>query len=88
MASSWSHICYRPALVVVLLPSLLLIGIFSYYPALRSLIGGFYRWNGFSAPVYAGCRSSPSTSSPREAVFEVGSGAHQFTGPALTVSFS
>ena len=26
----------------MLLPSLLLIGIFSYYPALRSLIGGFY----------------------------------------------
>jgi len=38
----------------MLLPSLLLIGIFSYYPALRSLVGGFYQWNGFSPPVYAG----------------------------------
>jgi ABC-type sugar transport system permease subunit len=38
----------------LLVPSLLLIGIFSYYPALRSLIGGFYQWNGFSPPVYAG----------------------------------
>jgi raffinose/stachyose/melibiose transport system permease protein len=45
---------YRPLLAMLLLPSLLLIGIFSYYPALRSLIGGFYQWNGFSAPVYAG----------------------------------
>jgi raffinose/stachyose/melibiose transport system permease protein len=45
---------YRPALAVLLLPSLLLIGIFSYYPAVRSLIGGFYQWNGFSAPTYAG----------------------------------
>ena len=45
---------YRPALAVLLLPSLLLIGIFSYYPALRSLIGGFYTWNGFSPPVYSG----------------------------------
>jgi raffinose/stachyose/melibiose transport system permease protein len=45
---------YRPALAVLLLPSLLLIGIFSYYPAVRSLIGGFYQWNGFSAPAYAG----------------------------------
>jgi len=45
---------YRPALAVLLLPSLLLIGIFSYYPAVRSLIGGFYAWNGFSPPAYAG----------------------------------
>jgi raffinose/stachyose/melibiose transport system permease protein len=45
---------YRPVLVVLLLPSLLLIGVFSYYPAVRSLIGGFYQWNGFSPPTYAG----------------------------------
>jgi raffinose/stachyose/melibiose transport system permease protein len=45
---------YRPALGMLLLPSLLLIGIFSYYPAIRSLIGGFYAWNGFSPPTYAG----------------------------------
>jgi ABC-type sugar transport system permease subunit len=45
---------YRPALAVLLLPSLALIGVFSYYPAARSLIGGFYQWNGFSPPAYAG----------------------------------
>jgi raffinose/stachyose/melibiose transport system permease protein len=45
---------YRPAVAVLLLPSLLLIGIFSYYPALRSLVGGFYLWNGFSPPTFAG----------------------------------
>ena len=45
---------YQPVLAVLLLPSLLLIGIFSYYPAVRSLIGGFYQWNGFSPPAYAG----------------------------------
>jgi raffinose/stachyose/melibiose transport system permease protein len=45
---------YRPMLTVLLLPSLLLIGVFSYYPAVRSLIGGFYQWNGFSPPTYAG----------------------------------
>jgi ABC-type sugar transport system permease subunit len=45
---------YRPALAIALLPSLLLIGIFSYYPAVRSLIGGFYAWNGFSPPTWAG----------------------------------
>jgi raffinose/stachyose/melibiose transport system permease protein len=28
--------------------------VFSYYPAVRSLIGGFYQWNGFSPPTYAG----------------------------------
>jgi ABC-type sugar transport system permease subunit len=45
---------YQPVLTVLLLPSLLLIGVFSYYPAVRSLIGGFYQWNGFSPPTYAG----------------------------------
>jgi ABC-type sugar transport system permease subunit len=45
---------YRPVMAALLLPSLLLIGVFSYYPAVRSLIGGFYQWNGFSPPVYAG----------------------------------
>jgi raffinose/stachyose/melibiose transport system permease protein len=45
---------YRPVLAMMLLPSLLLIGIFTYYPAVRSLIGGFYEWNGFSPPTYAG----------------------------------
>jgi ABC-type sugar transport system permease subunit len=50
----WRYRRYQPVLAVLLLPSLLLIGVFSYYPAIRSLIGGFYQWNGFSAPAYAG----------------------------------
>ncbi len=45
---------YRAVLGMLLLPSLVLIGVFSYYPAVRSLIGGFYQWNGFSPPTYAG----------------------------------
>src|SRR6266702_5806914 len=51
---SWWRYRYRSVLAVLLLQSLLLIGVFSYYPANRSLIGGFYQWNGFSAPTYAG----------------------------------
>jgi raffinose/stachyose/melibiose transport system permease protein len=51
---SAARLRYRPVLAVLLLPSLLLIGVFSYYPAVRSLIGGFYQWNGFSPPTYAG----------------------------------
>jgi len=51
---SWRRLRYRPVLAVLLLPSLALIGVFSYYPAVRSLIGGFYQWNGFSPPTYAG----------------------------------
>jgi raffinose/stachyose/melibiose transport system permease protein len=43
-------------ILMLLLPSLLLIGIFSYYPAVRSLIGGFYQWNGFSSPSYDGIK--------------------------------
>lgn len=44
----------NPAAAALILPSMLLIGTFIYYPALRSLIGGFYSWNGFSAPQYVG----------------------------------
>jgi raffinose/stachyose/melibiose transport system permease protein len=54
MGLSSLHYRYRTVLAVLLLPSLLLMGIFSYYPAVRSLIGGFYRWNGFSPPTFAG----------------------------------
>ena len=67
--SRWRY-HYRSVLAVLLLPSLLLIGVFSYYPAVRSLIGGFYQWNGFSAPTYAGIYQfrqylSPRPSGPR-----------------------
>ena len=54
MTFSLRSLPYRSVLAVLLLPSLVLIGVFSYYPAVRSLIGGFYQWNGFSPPVYAG----------------------------------
>ncbi len=57
VSSRWSLARYRPyraVLGMLLLPSLVLIGVFSYYPAVRSLIGGFYQWNGFSPPTYAG----------------------------------
>jgi raffinose/stachyose/melibiose transport system permease protein len=54
MHLSWRRHRYQPMLATLLLPSLLLIGVLSYYPAVRSLIGGFYQWNGFSPPTYAG----------------------------------
>src|SRR3984957_7461243 len=54
MTFSLRSLPYRSVLAVLLLPSLVLIGVFSYYPAVRSLIGGFYQWNGFSPPAHAG----------------------------------
>jgi ABC-type sugar transport system permease subunit len=54
MTLSLRQLRYRPVLGMLMLPSLALIGAFSYYPAVRSLIGGFYQWNGFSPPTYAG----------------------------------
>lgn len=43
-------------LLALLSPSLLLIVVFSYYPAVRSVIGGFTQWNGFGAPTFVGLR--------------------------------
>ena len=46
----WRGLISRQFIAIFMLPSLLLIGLFSYYPAVRSLVGGFYIWDGFSAP--------------------------------------
>ena len=54
MTLTLRNLPYRSVLAVLLLPSLLLIGVFSYYPAVRSLIGGFYQWNGSTPPTHAG----------------------------------
>jgi raffinose/stachyose/melibiose transport system permease protein len=39
---------------LLFLPSLILIGAFTYYPAVRSLIGGFTEWDGFNPPRFVG----------------------------------
>lgn len=52
--SARKHMFRRQTITVLLLPSLLLIGLLTYYPAVRSLIGGFYQSNGFSSPTYVG----------------------------------
>lgn len=41
-------------LSLLFLPSLCLIGLFTYYPAVRSLIGGFTEWDGFNPPRFVG----------------------------------
>ncbi len=37
-----------------LLPTFLAIGTFSYFPAIRALVGAFTTWNGFTPPVWVG----------------------------------
>ncbi len=39
---------------LMILPTFLFIGYFSYYPAYRALTGGFTRWDGFNEPVFIG----------------------------------
>ncbi|SIS92445.1 carbohydrate ABC transporter permease [Alicyclobacillus vulcanalis] len=39
---------------LLLIPSVLLILCFSYYPAVRAVVGSFTQWNGFNAPVFVG----------------------------------
>jgi ABC-type sugar transport system permease subunit len=41
-------------------PSLLLILLFSYYPAVQSIIGSLTAWNGFSPPVFVGLQNFQS----------------------------
>lgn len=42
------------ARIVLFAPSLLLVLLFRYYPALRSLEGSLTSWNGFSQPIFVG----------------------------------
>lgn len=44
-------------LLALLGPSFILIVLFSYYPAFRSILGGFTQWNGFGAPIYIGIKN-------------------------------
>src|SRR5436305_2893194 len=41
-------------------PSLLLILLFSYYPAVQSIVGSLTAWNGFSPPVFEGLQNFQS----------------------------
>jgi ABC-type sugar transport system permease subunit len=60
---------HRLVLAMMLLPSLPLTGIVSYYPAVRSLVGGFCQWNGFTRRPTTALPSSSSTSSwPRSSI--------------------
>ncbi len=40
--------------LLLLLPSVALVLTFSYYPALRSIVGSFTTWNGFNPPTFSG----------------------------------
>ncbi|MHB1629748.1 MAG: carbohydrate ABC transporter permease [Bacilli bacterium] len=43
--------------LALLLPSLCAILLFSYYPAVRSIIGSFTSWNGFTSPQFIGVQN-------------------------------
>jgi raffinose/stachyose/melibiose transport system permease protein len=43
--------------LVFLAPMMLILLGFSYYPALRAVIGSFTKWNGFDSPVFVGLRN-------------------------------
>lgn len=47
----------RVAAVAFLLPTLILIGIFSYYPAVRAGVTAFTRWDGFNPPTWIGLQN-------------------------------
>jgi raffinose/stachyose/melibiose transport system permease protein len=52
--SHWAASWAIARIGLLFLPSLILIGAFTYYPAVRSLIGGFTEWDGFNPPHFVG----------------------------------
>ena len=47
----------RGAAVIFLLPTLVLVGIFSYYPAIRAGVTAFTHWDGFNPPTWVGLQN-------------------------------
>lgn len=54
---SFKQIRYRWPVYLFVLPSLLLISIFAYYPALNAIVHSFYRWNGSTIEYYVGLKN-------------------------------
>lgn len=50
LGARMSHKLSKFGRLLLLLPSLVLVLLFSYYPAVRSIAGSFTSWNGFSSP--------------------------------------
>jgi raffinose/stachyose/melibiose transport system permease protein len=51
---------HPPLRYLLFAPSLLLILLFSYYPAVQSIIGSLTAWNGFSPPIFVGLQNFQS----------------------------
>jgi ABC-type glycerol-3-phosphate transport system permease component len=50
----WKHLKYHWEIYLFVLPTLLLIGLFQYYPAASGVLHSFYRWNGVDINEYIG----------------------------------
>ena len=53
-ALQWKHVRHNWEIYLFVVPMLILIGLFQYYPALSGIIHSFYRWNGADVSEYRG----------------------------------
>jgi ABC-type glycerol-3-phosphate transport system permease component len=51
---AWKNLGYHWELYFFIIPTLLLIGIFQYYPAMSGIFHSFYRWNGSDISEFVG----------------------------------
>lgn len=54
---AWQHLKYHWELYLFILPTLVLIGLFQYYPASSGIYHSFYRWNGADISEFVGLKN-------------------------------
>ncbi|MCX6985988.1 MAG: hypothetical protein NT118_14750, partial [Lentisphaerae bacterium] len=50
----WKQVGYHWEMYLFIIPTLILIGMFQYYPAMSGVFHSFYRWNGAEISEYVG----------------------------------
>src|SRR5882672_7534549 len=54
---SWKNARHHKEIYLFLIPTLLLIALFQYYPAASGIFHSFYRWNGADISEYVGLKN-------------------------------
>ena len=53
----WNQVRHHWEIYLLVLPTLILIGLFQYYPAASGVFHSFYRWNGSDIAEYVGLQN-------------------------------
>jgi len=62
----WRQVVYHWEIYLLVLPTLILIGLFQYYPAASGIYHSFFRWNGADVSEWVGLKNYTDLLNSRE----------------------